>query len=330
MHVGAIITIPNGVRLSQAESRDSSAVEFSVPAIAHWDLLGKSILERVKERLQVFGVSEISVIAEQATPGSAFWTAWEEVISRYLQFDLQILLLIRVGPYTEVDVADWLRFHRETSSAMTQVYDQQGVLDLVAIDARRLARGEGSFRNRLRSLIPNHQRYRLSGYSNRLGGFGDVHRLRKDALCGRVGIRPSGTEVQPNVWIGENTRIAESARITGPTYIGHDCRVNVGCAISESAIEQQSEIDCGTVVHDSCVQRGTYVGTGLKVRSSVVYQNVFFHLGRNVRLQFRDRRLFGKTFNPQSFLLRRRAATASPDQEPLHERCQPSAADSHL
>jgi hypothetical protein len=325
VHVGAILTIPNGVRLQRERSQsalsdghNNTAADPNTAPIARWDLLGKSVLDRVLERLQMFGVSEASVIAEQATDAAAdagdatnaFWSAWDAAISRYLQFDLQTLLLVRAGPYAEVDVADWLHFHRETASAMTQVYDQHGALDLVAIDAKRLARGEGSFRNRLRSLIPKHRRYSYSGYSNRLSDIRDFHRLMEDALCGRAAIHPIGEEVQANVWANETARIADSARIVAPAYIGRNSRVNAGCTISSSVIEEQSEVDCGTTVNDSCVLGGSYVGAGLKVRGAVVYQDTFFHLGRNIRLQFRDHRLFGRNLSTRRFLPRRRPAAA--------------------
>jgi hypothetical protein len=333
VHVGAILTVPGRIRLQRGKSGsnlaavESKATENILP-MAHWDLLGKSLLDRAIERLQAFGVGEISVIAEQTShsspdgflSASTFWTAWEEIICRCLQFDLETLLLVRVGPYVELDVTDWLRFHRETFSAMTQVSDHHGALDLVAVDAKRLAQGTGSFRSRLRDLIPGHQRYYFNGYSNRLSNVGDFRRLVKDALNGLAGIRPVGKEISANIWVGEDARIEESARILAPAYIGKHSRVNAACTISgASAIEQWSQIDCGTTVHDSCVLAGSYVGTGLKVCGSVVCQKTLFHLRRDLELQFQDRRLFGKTFTPRALLLRKRGTAPAPrTQSVLH------------
>lgn len=295
---------------------------FAAPSttpIAQWDVLGKSVLERVCERLQVFGVSEIAVISEQnagAQPGSGardFWTAWNDVISRYLQFDLATLLLVRVGPYIELDIADFLQFHRQASNSMTQVYDARGALDLVAVDSKRLAQGAGTFRIRLQTLIPRHKRYPFSGYCNRLADVRDFHRLATDALRGQAAIRPLGREVRANVWVGENARIDESTRISAPVYIGRNSRVNADCVISgPTAIEQNSEIGLGTTLDDSCVLAGTYVGPGLRVSGGVVYQQTFFHLGRNVQLQFQDRRLFGKSAVARGLLAHRRTASSTP------------------
>ena len=290
--------------------------------IAQWDVLGKSVVDRVRERLHVFGVSEIAVISEQNVGGehgagaADFWTAWNDVISRYLKLDLTTLLLVRVGPYIELDIADFLQFHRETSSAMTQVYDARGALDLVAVDGKRLAQGTGTFRSRLQTLIPKHKRYPFSGYCNRLADVRDFRRLATDALWGRAAIRPLGQEIRANVWISENARIDESARTLAPAYIGRNSRVNADCVIHGAcAIEQDSEIGFGTTLEDSCVLAGTYVGPGLRVCGGVVYQQTFFHLGRNVQLQFHDRRLLGKSALARGFLGHRRATSYRPDPQ---------------
>jgi hypothetical protein len=316
VHIGAIVTVSNRFPL-QIGCRQASTAghtpKSATLSIARWDVLGKSVLERVVERLQVFGVEEVSVIAEPdlkpvsgTTDGASdFWTECENVLARYLSFDVETLLLMRVGPYIELDITEFLRFHRETASTMTQVYDQQGPLDLVAVDGETLRLGNGSFHNRLQSLIRQHQRYDFSGYSNRLKQAGDYRQLVRDALSGRVAIRPAGKEILANIWIGDGAEIHPSAQLQAPAYIGRNSRLRAGCFVSEaSAIEQHCELDHGTVVSDSCVLAGTYVGAGLRVRGAVACQNVFFHLARNVEMQFRDPRLLGEAFKARGFLQR--------------------------
>jgi hypothetical protein len=331
VHIGAILTVPNEVRLQHPPSHSNGNGEhsngFALPGttqIAYWDVLGKSVLDRVCERLQVFGVSEIAVIPEQdlgngtvsGSPASPFWTAWNDILARYLQFDLTTLLLVRVGPYIELDIADFLQFHRETSSAMTQVYDARGALDLVAVDGKSLAQRPGTFRSNLQALIPRHKRYPFSGYCNRLADVRDFHRLAGDALRGQAAIRPLGREIRANVWLGENARIDESARISAPVYIGRNSRVNADCVISgPTAIEQNSEIGCGTTVDESCVLAGTYVAPGLRVCGGVVHQQTLFHLGRNVQLQFHDGRLFGNSATARGFLASRRPTGYTSDSQ---------------
>jgi Bacterial transferase hexapeptide (six repeats) len=331
VHIGAILTVPSEVRLQHLASNSNGNGEHSngfAPAgatqIAHWDVLGKSVLDRVCERLQVFGVSEIAIIPEQdlgngiqpGSPANAFWTTWNDVMSRYVQFDLATLLLVRVGPYIELDIADFLQFHRETSSVMTQVHDAHGALDLVAVDGKSLRLSTGTFRHRLQTLIPRQKRYPFSGYCNRLADVRDFHCLAMDALRGRAAIRPIGREIRANIWLGDNARIDESARIVAPVYIGRNSRIQADSVISGAcAIEQNSEIGCGTTVDESCILAGTYVGPGLRVCGGVVHQQTFFHLGRNVQLQLHDRRLFGKSVTSRGFLAHRGATWYTSDSQ---------------
>lgn len=314
MHSAAIITVPSRARFPQIHGAEQRVQpNLALPAIAHWDVLGKSVIERIVDRLEVFGVAETSVISEyspevsgpSATVTNSFWNSWEQTVSRYLQFGLKTLLLLRVGPYAEIDLTEFLRFHYETNSSMTQVYDLIGALDFVAVDAHAFRSGTGTFRNRLRGVIPQHQRFDFGGYSNRLTTVGDYWQLIQDAMAGRAALRPTGQEIQPNVWSGDGARIESSTRISGSLFLGKNSRIAAGCVASgTTVIGAQCEIDCGTTVNDSCILPGTYVGAGLKIQDGVVIQDVFFNLRRNVQLQFSDRRLFGKTSRLRGMLNR--------------------------
>lgn len=296
MHVAAIITIPG----SQAQT-DTRQDGLAMPSpAAHCDLLGRTVLERVLDRVRIFGIGEIALIPENPPhAGEGFWSAWDEVVSNYLGHGLQTLLLIRIGPYLEIDLLDFLRFHRETSSPLTQVYGQQRALDLVAVEAAQLREGSGSFRNRLRTIIPRHHRYAFSGYTNRLKDARDFRQLAKDALLGNAAIRPIGREIDANVWVGDGARVDASANIEGPAYIGKRTIIRPGAVITgASTVEQDCEIDVATRVHDSCIMRNTYIGAGLHVRNAVVGEKRLVRLDRAVQVEFRDSRLIG---NPTRF-----------------------------
>jgi hypothetical protein len=293
VHVGAIVTIPHS---SPSAGKFCGGGHLS--AVASWDVLGASPLSRTLERFRISGVSEISILREDGTsaqPDSGLGfidcvPAWDSVVSRYLGYGLKTLLLIRIGPYVELDVTDFLRFHRETSSPVAQVYDQHGALDLFAIDAAHLRDKAGPFRGTLKSQT----RYPFVGYTNRLQDVHDFRQLVKDALFGRAAIRPIGRELAANVWVNQDARVDESTRIFGPAYIGRNSRVQADSTIiGASSIEQECEIDCGTTVDDCCILSGTYLGMGLTVRHAVASEHTLLHLGRNVELRFHDRRLMG-------------------------------------
>jgi hypothetical protein len=327
VHVGAIVTISTSV-----PSEGFGGGVRSSP-MACWDLLGASLLDRTVERLRMSGVSEITIVREHGTSAQSSsgielincLPEWDNVVSRYLGYGLKTLLLVRVGPYVELDVTEFLRFHRESSSPVTQANDQQGALDLLAIDATHLRDTLGSYGGILQSPA----RYTFLGHINRLWDAHDFRQLVRDALFGRAGIRPLGREVAANVWVHEDAWVDESTRIVGPAYIGKNSRVNAGCMISgASSIEQQCEIDCGTTVDDCSILSRTYVGMALKLRNAVASEHTLFHLGRNVELQFHDRRLMG-VVPERGFLEQARVFLSAPGAA-LDSYSQPTNSNWHL
>jgi NDP-sugar pyrophosphorylase family protein len=288
VYVGAVLIIPFSSPL--ATTRLSSP-------IACWEVLGATVLNRVVERLRASGVSEIAVVQESMASlrrcGDAQFIKcgmeWDDTVARYLNYGLKNLLLIRVGSYVELDIPDFLRFHREVSSPVAQVHDQHGPLDVFAIDGNGL-RDKTAFSDGMTKC----SRYPFAGYANRLGDAQDFRQLTRDALAGRAGIVPIGQEIAANVWVNDGASIDETAKINGPAYIGKYSRVRAACTLSESSsVEQDCEIDCGTTIDDSCILPHTYVGMGLSVRDAVACGDTLFHLGRNVELQLHDRRLMG-------------------------------------
>ena len=322
VNLGVIVTIAgpphtesdgvNGAPRKRIENTKATSQLLMGSPVASCDILGQSITDRVIARLRGFGTQRISIISEGklagcsatspntslyragATPG--FWPAWDSVVSDYLNQGIETLLLVRLGPYVELDLVDLLRFHRETASPLTQVYKGQTALDLVVVDAAPLRDGTGSFRSRLSALIPQRQRYAFGGYSNRLAEPVDFRRLVQDAFSGRCAIRPVGREVRPGIWYGENAKVHGSATVLSPAFIGAETCVDASSTIrGASALERQCEVDCGTTVDDCCVFPGTYLGMGLNVTHALVKGSRLFNLKRNVEVELSDSRLIGAT-----------------------------------
>lgn len=305
MQIGAIVTLTNDTRgysprVDHRSGADAGAQLLLGSATVLWDVLGKNILDRTIDRLRRYGVENVTVISENKTNSQAqssnalFWSAWDSAVGQYLNHGVDSLLLVRVGPYAEFDVADLVRFHRGVHSELTQVYDGRGALDLVLVDAAQLRSGTGSFRSRLSALIPNRHRYRCNAYTNRLRDGMEFRSLVRDALVGRCDIQPVGKELRKGVWIGPNTKIDPSAYIEAPAYIGEGSCVGPACQILEmSTVERNCDIDAGTTVQDSCVLPGTAVGMGLSVAHSIVAGARLLHLYREVELELPDRRLIG-------------------------------------
>lgn len=318
MNIGAIITVAGPSQDEAGKTlRPASAIlnhKLSGTPLAYWPLLGKSILERTVENLCLSSVQHISVISENEAPHSAskiepithpassFWTSWEAAVSNYLRQGVEALLLVRLGHYAEIDVADFLSAHRRSGSSLTQACSDRNPLDYVAVDASELQRGD-HLRFRLSQLIHSRKRYQFRGYCQELSRPDQYRQLVTDALSGICALRPVGREVEPGFWLGEGARVDGSSCVVGPTYVGAGVRVRNACTISGySSIEQQCEIDCGTNVDSCSIFPATYIGMGLNLKNAIVSGSHLFHLQRKVEVEIQDRRLIGTRFAPQRLM----------------------------
>jgi carbonic anhydrase/acetyltransferase-like protein (isoleucine patch superfamily) len=99
-------------------------------------------------------------------------------------------------------------------------------------------------------------------------------------LTGACGLRPFGTQIRQQVWIGEGANLADSVRVIGPTYIGARTVVRAGATIGPFAsIERDCVVDCGTTVERSTVLPHTYLAPGLLIRHGLVDGGYLEHLG---------------------------------------------------
>jgi NDP-sugar pyrophosphorylase family protein len=317
VYIGAIVTVAGpdheGPGLPVHQARDLHRKLSEIP-IAYWPVLGKSTLDRVIEGLCSSGVRQVSVIPENgASPSGSnvesisryqrsFWASWETIVSNYLHQGIETLLLIRLGHYAEIDIANFLRYHRDNGHSLTQACGERSPLDFIAVNADALKSGN-SLRSRLSQLITSRERYQFRGYSNELKRPEQFRQLIVDALAGACAIRPLGREVEPGFWLGEGARVDGTSCVVGPTYIGAGVRVRNACTISGySSIEQQCEVDCGTSVDSCSVFPGTYVGMALNLKNAVVSGSHLFHLQRNVEVEIQDRRLIGARFASQRLM----------------------------
>lgn len=316
MQTGAIITVAGPIKDGSGPPvRPSSAIKnnkLSASPLAYWPLLGKSVLDRVVDNLCLSGVHHISVVAENeaaqskvesiAQPSERFWKSWESAVANHLQQGIETLLLVRLGHYAEIDLPDFLRFHRENGSSLTQACNGNGPLDVLAVDASELQRGD-HLRFRLSQLINSRKRYHFLGYSQELKRPDQYRQLVVDALSGACALRPVGREVEPGFWLGEGAHVDGSSCVVGPTYVGAGVRVRNACTISGySSIEHQCEVDCGTNVDSCSIFPATYIGMGLNLRNVIVSGSHLFHLQRNVEVEIQDHRLIGTRFAPQRLM----------------------------
>jgi len=225
--------------------------------------------------------------------------AWENAVSGYINEGADLLILVRVGAYEDVDYAEVLRFHAGNKSPLTQVYGADGSLDVAVVDATLLRDCDDLVRRVVSHLIPQQRRFPYSGHVNRLRRPQDLHRLIQDGLEGRCGLRPLGEEILPGVWVGDGVEIHPTVKIKGSVFVGTGSRVAEGCTIAgPCSIERDCHIDCATLIDGSLVLQGTYVGVALDVRGAIVGDEKLFNLERNVEVSISDARLIRRRAKP--------------------------------
>jgi mannose-1-phosphate guanylyltransferase / phosphomannomutase len=127
---------------------------------------------------------------------------------------------------------------------------------------------------------------------------------QRDVLDGRVrGIRPPGTRLRENVYVGRRAQVADED-LEGPVVIGENVRVDEGAKISPySVIAENVVIGAGATVERSVVGEGTYIGEGAELRDTLV--------GRGCYVQARARLL--ERSAPGDDVIVGEGATIAPD-----------------
>ena len=277
--------------------------------IALLPVLGKPALHHVIDRLRGFSVGAVTVVSnvssspfarDAARPGTKWisargqelWRAAENVFSDYAQNGAELVLLLRLGPYAELDLEELIQFHLDQRQRLTCVIGSHGPLDAFVISASRRNDAAYLLRRQLADFRSPPGRFLFPGYVNQLADARDLRRLAIDGLLLRCDIAPSGRQVKPGVWVEDGARIHRGARVLAPAFIGTRARIRAAAVITRCAvIEHHSQVDCGTVVEDSTVLPYTYLGAGLDVTHSVIGLKRLVHLRRNVEVEFDDSKL---------------------------------------
>ena len=295
--LGAIVIAASagGERNGGGPSADFSNWDDWHSCPASIPVLGCSTAARTVEYLRQSGIEEVSVfggLSHAATPTpfadieSYAWRSAAKRVGDYRQDGLETLLILRASAYVECDLASLIGQHRDFGYAATRALNQDGALEIWAIDVRRFAVEEDLF-SALASA--NVAECEIAGYVNRLQGPEDFRRLTTDLLTGKCKMRPHGVEIRPGVWIDEGAQIARGARIVAPVYIGRDSRIADDCLVTRcSNIESWSYVDFGTAVEDSSILTNTYIGIGLDLSHSIVDGDELLNLHHEVRLHISD------------------------------------------
>jgi hypothetical protein len=278
------------------------------------DVLGSAVLHRVTGRLLSSGISAITVLGDsgsqgtrwlrralrpevrwESAPGEMLWRAAQRVFTEFSQAGAEAVIVMRLGPYTELEIGHLVRAHLESGGRITAAVDPCGeLLGTFAISPAR--RNDAAFllRHQLQEFRSTFTHFRFEGYVNRLTAAADLRQLAIDGFCGRAQITPCGMEVKPGVWVGEGARVYRGARLLAPAFIGEAARVHASAVITRcSTLEHHAVVDCGTVVENATLLPYTTIGAGLDVAHSVVGFRRVTHLRRDVEIEINDPKLVG-------------------------------------
>lgn len=307
MDVRAIIVVGAGTTDGEAATTEL----FAGNSLALTDILGTPLVYRVIDQLRGHGVQTTAVVTDMPTDswplgtsnrgnwiGSSsdqLWRAVEQAFSDSAQ-NSELVLVLRLGTYCEIDYRDFFRFHLDGETRVTSAVDgDQNPLDIYVFSSSRRNEAAYLFRHQLRQFRKRFARYEFNGYTNRLQSTPDFRQLAIDGLLGRNLLKPEGEQIKPGVWVGRGAHIHRRARILSPAFIGAGSRVRAAAVVTRcTALEHHTVVDCGTVVENVSTLPFTYLGAGLDVAHSVVGHNKLFHLKRGIEVEFCDPRLIGK------------------------------------
>lgn len=288
----------------------AASESFADIPLALLDVVGKSVVHHVADRLRCAGVEAITALTAEALCEPAAlcegqlqpacraagdtWRAAEEAFSAYAGEGVENILLLRLGPYAEFDVDDLLHFHRDRRQNVTLIFDQNGPLDAAMVQAVRRHDAAHLIRNGLRATRLPAEPYVTPAYVNRLQTAQDLRRLAQDALLMRCDIHPQGHQLRPGVWVAERARIHRTARVLAPAFVGTHAKLHAASVVTRcSTVEHHAEVDCGTVLEDTTVLPYTYVGMGLDAAHAVAGFGRVVQLRRGTEVEISDSRLLG-------------------------------------
>jgi len=276
------------------------------------DVLGKPLVFRVIERLKQHDVRDVTVVTDAMTElwptGTAvngnwiasnneqLWKSAAQVFADYAEDCAELVLVIRLGAYAEIDYNDLLHFHNDRRAHITAAVDDLGVeFGVYVLSASHRSDAAFMFRHQLRESRVPREAYSFHGYLNRLSSPNHLRQLAIEALMQRIQLAPEGQQIKPGVWAGRGAQIHKRARILSPAFIGAGSRVRAAAVVTRcTALEHHTVVDCGTVVENVTALPYTYLGAGLDVTHAVVGHSKLFNLKRGIEVEFSDPRLIGE------------------------------------
>jgi len=272
--------------------------------------VGKTPLQRMADHLQHYGIEPVVVVAESESAGQSplanartvesppvrevFWRTAENAFNEMVQNGAEVVVLIKMGSYAEVDFEKLLQFHLDQQARVTQVYHRAEPLQIFCISASRRNDAASLFRSQLLKCRSECAGFDHQRYTNHLRDPRDLRQFAIDILTLQTDTCPAGEEARPGVWMQPGAIVEKGARVLAPAFIGTSARIYSGAVITRcSSVEHHAQVDCGTVVENSTVLPYSYVGAGLDLAHCVTGMKTIVNLRRNASIEIADPKLVG-------------------------------------
>ena len=295
--------------LANSEQNMAGTQALDVP-LATLDVAGKSTLQRMAERLQQYGISSVSAVVEATAPSGVrnfglpsditcissapdrFWKTAESVFNDMAQSGAELVVLVRLGAYAEVDFEKLVQFHIDRKERVTRMASDGQMLEIFCISASRRNDAASLFRTQLAHCRSECPLLQHDGYLNPLASARDLRQFAIDILLRQTQTCPAGKEIKPGVWTAPGAMIEKGARVLAPAFVGSLARIRSGAVITRcSSVERHAEVDCGTVIENSTVLPFSYVGAGLDLAHSIAGMGRIVNLHRDVTVTIVDPKL---------------------------------------
>jgi hypothetical protein len=282
--------------------------QFSNFAPGLTDVAGKSPLERTAERLQKFGVSPITAVIEGpsytggikplgnitqiAAPPDRFWRAAEGAFNDLVQAGAELVVLVRLGAYAEIDFENMVQFHLDRHCRVSRATQNGQTMEVFCISASRRNDAASLFRSRLTHCRSDCPEFESFGYLNPLADPVDLRQFAIDILTLKTETAPAGEQIRPGVWAAPHAQIEKGARVLAPAFIGSYARVRSGAVITRcSSIEHHAQVDCGTVIENASLLSYSYIGAALELAHSLAGFSCIWNLRRDCVVRISDSKL---------------------------------------
>ena len=274
------------------------------------DVAGRSPLQRTLEHLHRFGLQQITVVSDcipafGASPDrrngdyvnanrERFWRAAETAFNDLAQEGAELILIINLGAYAEIDFEKLVQFHLDGQARVSQACWGNRLLEVFCISASRRNDAASLFRSQLARCRIECPLFEYTGYFNPLDDARGLRQFAIDILSLRTDTKPSGTQARPGVWMERGARLEKGARVLAPCFVGAFAKIRAHAVLTRcSSVEHHAQVDLGTIVENSTVLPYCRVGAGLDVAHSVVGGGTLANLRRDVVVEICDPKLIG-------------------------------------